>query len=209
MNAAGTLVREKGLANVALRDIAEGAGLTSAAILYYYPNIDHLFAEVYELATERFVVGREQAVAELGDPVDKLAIAIRLGMPTDPHDDLVRLLYEFEGLALHDERCAQIACCHYERQVDMYIGILELGVSAGAFRLSFPADAIARMLVGIEDGIGYYVALGHMAADQVTAIAFEQAASATGASVAHLKASVARVLKKPESSSPKRSGPAD
>ena len=63
MAATSKLVARKGLASVRLRDVAEAAGLTSGAVLYYYDGIDALFTAAYDRAVERFCSDREEAVA--------------------------------------------------------------------------------------------------------------------------------------------------
>jgi hypothetical protein len=48
---------------------------------------------------------------------------------------------------------------YFERQVAIYHSILVAGEAAGIFALSAPARIIARNLVALEDGYGYYVAV--------------------------------------------------
>src|SRR3954454_9381706 len=71
--ATSRLVARKGLANVTLRDVADAAGVTSGAVLYYYDSLDELFTAAYDRGVERFCPEREQATAALADPVARLA----------------------------------------------------------------------------------------------------------------------------------------
>ena len=75
IDAAQDAVARKGLAAVQLRDIAQLAELTPGAILYYYDDLHDLLRQVYERATQRYSVQREQAIAEISSP------ALRLGHP--------------------------------------------------------------------------------------------------------------------------------
>src|SRR3954468_15381654 len=84
--ATSRLVARNGLANVKLRDVADAAGVTSAAVLYYYDGLDELFTAAYDRAIERFCRQREEVVAGLADPVERLARAIHLGVPASPDD---------------------------------------------------------------------------------------------------------------------------
>jgi AcrR family transcriptional regulator len=153
--AAHTAVAEKGLAAVKLRDVAEAAGLTPGAVLYYYDGLDDLFFAAYERAVERFCAEREAAVAQHHDPLRQLGTAVRLGVPTGRDDAEIRLLYEFEAVAFRSQPCADLMWAYVERQVDMYEAILKAAAVPAARRA-------AANIVALEDGHGVYVLTGHM-----------------------------------------------
>lgn len=167
MSAAHHVVSRKGMADAKLRDVAAEAGLTPGAVLYYFENLDGLFFAAYERAVERFCVEREEAVAAAPDPRTALETAIRLGVPTGPEDSEIRLLYEFEAVAFRSPDCARLMADYVERQVDMYAGLLESGVAAGAFSLREDARTVARNLIALEDGHGVYVLTGQVTPAQV------------------------------------------
>jgi DNA-binding transcriptional regulator YbjK len=174
--AAGDLAARKGMGEVRLRDVAEAAGLTSGAVLYYFDGLDELFFAAYERAVERFCVERERVVAGISDPARALATALHLGVPTGPDDVEIRLLYEFEAVAFRSSECADLMASYVERQVVMYAGILE----AGEFALGAEARHVARNLVALEDGHGVYVLTGQVAPEDVEALLIEHAAAVTG-----------------------------
>jgi AcrR family transcriptional regulator len=184
--AARDLAARKGMGGVRLRDVADAAGLTSGAVLYYFDGLDELFFAAYERAVERFCVERERVVETVGDPARSLATALHLGVPTGPDDVEIRLLYEFEAVAFRSPACADMMAGYVERQVDMYAGILDAGVSAGAFDLRSDARGVARNLVALEDGHGVYVLTGQVAPEDVEAMLLEHAAAVTGAGVERL-----------------------
>lgn len=117
MTAAGELAAQKGLHDVRLRDVAEAAGLTSGAVLYYFDGLDELFFAAYERAVERFCEERERAIAAITDPAQALATALHLGVPTGSEDVEIRLLYEFEAVAFRSSACANLMASYVERQV--------------------------------------------------------------------------------------------
>jgi DNA-binding transcriptional regulator YbjK len=160
VSAAATLVSRKGLAGVRLRDVADAAGLTSGAVLYYYDGLDELFTAAYDRAIERFCRQREHAIAEIADPAKRLATAIRMAIPSGPDDYEIRLLYELEPVAFRDQACAALMSAYIERQVAMYAAILEVGAATKVFDLAHDARTIARNLVSLEDGQGLYVLMG-------------------------------------------------
>jgi AcrR family transcriptional regulator len=157
VSAAAAVVSRKGLSGTRLRDVAEAAGLTSGAVLYYYGNLDELFTEAYDHAIDRFCRQRERAIAGIADPAQRLARAIRMAIPTGPDDDEIRLLYELEPVAFRDQACAALMSAYIERQVAMYAAILEVGAATKVFELAHEPRTIARNLISLEDGQGLYV----------------------------------------------------
>jgi DNA-binding transcriptional regulator YbjK len=180
VSAASTVVAQKGLSNVRLRDVAEEAGLTSGAVLYYYDNLDELFTAAYDRAIDRFCRQREHAIAAIADPAQRLAAAIRMAIPDGPADHEIRLLYELEPVAFRDQACATLMSAYIERQVAMYAAILELGAATGVFQLAHDARTLARNLIALEDGQGLYVLLGRDDPAEVERRILDYLASATG-----------------------------
>ena len=147
---------ERGVLNLRLRDIADGAGLSSGSVLYYFPTLTDLLQEVQHEAVERFCTQREEA-ARHGTPRDRLLATIRGGLPSGPDDELCVLLYELGTIARRDPAYAARHIALYERQVRIYTGILEAGAATGEFALTADAVAIARNLVALEDGYGLHL----------------------------------------------------
>jgi AcrR family transcriptional regulator len=160
VSAASGLVARRGLSGVRLRDVADAAGVTSGAVLYYYDNLAELFTAAYAHAIERFCEHRERATATIPDPWQRLLTAVRLGIPTGPDDEEVRLLYELEPVAFREPACAALMSAYIERQVAMYAAILEVGAATGAFTLAHDPRTVARNIVSMEDGQGLYVLTG-------------------------------------------------
>lgn len=181
--AAQRAIVKHGLSSVRLRDVADEAGLTSGAVLYYFKELDALLLEVHLQAQERFCRQREDAVDGIADPYGKLRVAVRCGLPTGPDDELVRALYEFEGKAFRDRTFAALTQSYFERQVSIYRSILAVGEAAGVFTPTAPVRAIARNLVALEDGYGFYVVLedNDLDADAAEQLIMSYAYAALGA----------------------------
>ncbi|GAA0426469.1 TetR/AcrR family transcriptional regulator [Leifsonia naganoensis] len=161
VEAALTAVGEHGLRSLSLADVAEKAGLTRGAILYYYEDLDALLVEAHRAGLERFCDHRDAVVAAIASPQLQLAAAIREGLPSGPDDALMRLLYEFDVLAgtsqLHDELVERM----YLRQLATYTGILERGVAAGVFVPRLEVATLAMNLVALEDAYGLHIVAGN------------------------------------------------
>ena|SRR5215207_6979802 len=153
--------RTHGLRSLSLTDVAEQAGLTRGAILYYYEDLDALLVEAHAAGVERFCDERDATVAQLDDPRVQLGAAIEAGLPSGPDDALMSLLYEFDVLAgnsaLHDELVQKL----YLRQLQTYTRIIEAGRESGAFTPSLPVDQLAMTFVALEDAYGLHIVGGN------------------------------------------------
>ena len=183
----------KGLADVRLRDVAEHAGLTSGAVLYYYDGLDELFFSAYEAGIHRYCEEREETVAKIKRPIAQLATALRLGIPSGPDDVESRLLYEFEAIAFRSDACAQLMQDYVERQVDMYEQILSAGVDSGDFAIPTDLHAAARVIVAMEDGHGPYVLTGQVAPADAEKLFLQHAAALTSVPLRRLTSAGRRV----------------
>ena len=165
MEAALSAVSEHGLRSISLTDVAQQAGLTRGAILYYYADLDALLVEAHRAGVERYCDARDQLIAGLADPREQLAVAIREGLPDGPDDALMRLLYEFDVLAgsssLHDEMVETM----YSRQLATYTGVLERGIAAEMFAPEIDVPTLAMTLVALEDAYGLHLVGGNTLID--------------------------------------------
>lgn len=181
--AAQRAVAKHGPDGARLNRVAEEAGLTSGAVLYYYPNLDDLILEANREVMERFYEGRVQMLASMpDDPGTRLLALIRSGLPSGPDDVQVAMLCALGGSAANHPVTASLLTTLYERQVGMYQVVLEQGAARGEFRLAQDALTVARNLVALEDAYGYRIIARHPSIDSETAAALiaDYARIATG-----------------------------
>lgn len=180
VTATSKLVADKGMTGVRLRDVAEAAGLTSGAVLYYYDGLDELFTAAYDLGVHRYCEEREAQVAQAEGAAARLRVAVDLGVPSGVDDSVTKMLYELEGVALRSAECAALMSAYIERQVTMYTSILEVGAATGELTLTGPVRGIARNIIGLEDGHGIYVLVGRERRETVVGWILDYVAAATG-----------------------------
>jgi AcrR family transcriptional regulator len=159
-----------GADGVMLNQVAEQAGLTSGAVLYHYPDLRELLIDAHHAGMERFYELRVKRVAHVSDPVEKLVLTIKSGLPADADDPDVRLLCELGGAAGRNRVYAALLTTLFDRQVSMYQNILEIGVARGDFRLTGDSQTIARNLVALEDAYGYRIVARHPTLHTVEAV---------------------------------------
>lgn len=160
VDAALSAAAEHGLRNLSLTDVANQAGVTRGALLYYYEDLDAILVEAHAAGMARVGTERAALVAQQRTPAGKLAAAIDAGLPSGPDDALMRLLYEFDVLAgkspLHDQLVQRL----YREQLDLYTEILAEGVLTGDFSLTGPLEDTAKNFVALEDAYGLHIVAG-------------------------------------------------
>ncbi|MBK0421605.1 TetR family transcriptional regulator [Leucobacter sp. CSA2] len=149
-----------GLRNLSLTDVANQAGVTRGALLYYYEDLDAILVEAHAAGMERVGAERAKRVSQETGAAAKLRVAIEHGLPSGPDDALMRLLYEFDVLAgkspLHDELVQRL----YGEQLGLYREILAEGAASGEFSLRGAIDDIAMNFVALEDAYGLHIVAG-------------------------------------------------
>lgn len=187
IEAARRAIIRHGIDRVQLSHVAEEAGLTSGAVLYHYPDLSELLVEAQHAGMERFYEQRLRQIATLTDPVAKLVLTIKSGLPTGPLDPDVRLLNEMGGAAGRNRVYGLLLTSLYDRQVSMYQSILDTGVALGVFRLTTDALSISRNLVALEDAYGYRITARHplIGPEEAAELILSYARTVTGNDLIH------------------------
>lgn len=176
------VIRESGAAGLRIRDVAERAGVSTGTVHYYFDDVQGLVQEVHARARQRFYNDRLQMLTQYPDARDKLLTAIRGGLPSSKDDDLVAALYKLDGHLRFRESNAELFTALYDTQVAIYVGVLEVGVAQGHFRLAAPAAELAQNLVALEDAYGEHIVVGvrSLTYDRVVELLCGYARLATG-----------------------------
>ncbi|MBO0510531.1 TetR/AcrR family transcriptional regulator [Streptomyces beijiangensis] len=169
----------RGLEGLRLRDVAEEAGVTPAAVLYY-GDLDALVYETYQQAIERYSNEREQTADRFDDARDRLDACIESGVASGPDDALTRLLFEYWPRCLRDARAAALDSALTERQIAVYSGILTLGQAQEHFVLSDPPRLLAANFVAMEDGYQMEILAGRRTRTEVITALHSYARAVTG-----------------------------
>jgi AcrR family transcriptional regulator len=160
VEAALSAAEEHGLRRLSLTHVANKAGVTRGALLYYYDNLEQILVEVHAAGMQRIGTERLALVEKKNNPTEKLRAAISAGLPYGPEDSLMRLLYEFDVLAgkshLHDELVQEL----YRNQLELYREILSEGSASGEFALTGPVEITAQNFVALEDAYGLHIVAG-------------------------------------------------
>jgi AcrR family transcriptional regulator len=155
------VIAERGVAALRIRDVAEAAGVSTGTVHYYFDDIDRLLHVVHTEACERFFSTRIAAISEIADARAKLSAMVAAGLPESEADPVVVALYEIDIYKRGDPVHALLGQALFDRQVALYLGIIELGRSQGHFKPGEPALDIAQNLVALEDAYGMHIISGN------------------------------------------------
>ena len=158
--AALQVLRDGGPAALKIRDVAARAGDSPGTVHYYFDDVQGLLNEVHARARKRFYDDRLAMITQYPDARDKLVTAIRAGLPSSPDDALVAALYQLDGQLRFRESNAELFTALYDTQVAIYVGILEVGVAQGHFKLAGEVGDLAQNLVALEDAYGEHIVVG-------------------------------------------------
>lgn len=141
---------------VRVQDVAAEAGLSTGAVMYYFPTRTALIRAAFRGAFERFVERRREVISGIEDPVGQLHAMLRDGFPTGGEDDEVVPLYTGIQVIRDDPELAGLVRRVTARQVELYRRILDRGAETGAFKLAGRSADLAANLVALEDAYGLY-----------------------------------------------------
>jgi len=173
-------VLERGIDGVRLKDVADQAGVTSAAVLYYYDAVEDLVAETYRRSVDRFCLEREGTAQRHDDARDQLRACIEVGVATGPTDDVARLLVELIPRSLRDPAVGELDNALYDRQEAVYQSVLVRGREQGHFTFADAPEDLAATFVALEDGYQLEVLAGRRSRAYVLARLFAFAKAVTG-----------------------------
>lgn len=169
--ATAQVIAERGLVGLRAKDVATAAGISPRLVAYYYPDLDSLVDEVYRAAVERYYWQRLHAIEHLDAPEERLRSLMESGLPRSRDEQVSRVLYELSVDAGRSRRHAVLMTLLFDREVSLYLTVLEAGAASGAFLLTEPAMTVARNFVALEDALGLHI-LGHNSSvDVPTALA--------------------------------------
>jgi AcrR family transcriptional regulator len=155
LEAAAGVIAERGIASTRIADIAERAGTSSPAILYWFESKDELLAEALTVEEERFYRQLTDRMEELESPRDKL----RLMLESSAEEYDWTLWMELWTRALRDRSTLAARRRLDDRWRTQIAEVIRDGQRAGEFG-DADADEVALVLASLIDGLAVQVTLG-------------------------------------------------
>lgn len=152
--AAAEVIAERGLASTRIADVAERAGTSPPAVLYWFGSKDELLTEALTIDEDRFYGAITERLAALESPRHRLRLLIEA---CAVEYDLA-LWMELWGRALRDRGAAAARQRLDERWRGQIADVIRDGQEAGEFR-DVDADDMAAVLASLLDGLAVQVTL--------------------------------------------------
>ena len=148
------LIRERGLWEVRLSDVAERAGISATSVVYYFGTKDQLFAEAIHVADEGSTRRSPARWRAIEPAAERLVLLMRHSAASDWPLWIDLWVYSRH----HPETAA--AQRHFHERWRMTIEeVVRYGCQTGEWSVSDPA-AVALRLSALTDGLAVHMVLG-------------------------------------------------
>jgi AcrR family transcriptional regulator len=162
LEAAVEVIRDRGLAETRISDIAERTGTSSALVVYYFGSKDRLLAEALTFSEERFYAATAQELRDLPTATEQLRRLVELscasGGPGRPGVEEWFLWIDMWSRAIRDAGVAGDRQALDRRWRETIAAIVRRGIEDGEFR-DVDADEFALRLASLVDGLAIQVVL--------------------------------------------------
>jgi len=159
LDAAVTVVVERGYAAARVSDIARRAGTSTGTVHYYYPTKVDVLDAALQHASERSHSRHRAELVALAEPREQLLRLIDLQIPDADVADEWAIWLEFWNEARRRDELRQRNNEIYTRWVGMIESIVRNGQRQGQFSLDVDPADFALRFAGLFDGLGIQVLL--------------------------------------------------
>ncbi len=149
------MIGERGLASTRIADVAERAGTSPPAVLYWFGSKDDLLTNALTFDEDRFYGAVSERLATLERPRDRLRVLLEAWAAE--YD--CRLWMELWGRALQDQGAAVARQRLDDRWRDQIAGVIRAGQHLGEFA-GVDADDAAAIVASLLDGLAVQATLG-------------------------------------------------
>ena len=153
--AAAEVIGERGLASTRIADVAERAGTSPPAVLYWFGSKDDLLTNALTFDEDRFYGAITERLAGLERPRDRLRALIEACAAE--YD--CRLWIELWGRALRDQGAALARRRLDDRWRDQIAEVVRAGQELGEFA-GDDGDDVAAIIASLLDGLALQATLG-------------------------------------------------
>ena len=177
------LIRERGLWDVRLSDVAQRAGLSATSVVYYFGSKDQLFAEAIAHADDGFYEPLLSELAGLESGVERIA-CLFVGSSTS---DWPLWMDLWVYSRRHPETAAAQRHFH-ERWRETIADVIHHGIDRGEWNVAEPGEVALRMSA-LTDGLAVHMVLGDSehAAERYVAMSLAAAALELGCDLGALQ----------------------
>ncbi len=154
LEAAAGVIAERGIAQTRIADVAERAGTSPPAVLYWFDSKDELLAEALTVDEERYYQRLTERLEALASPRDRL----RLLLESSAEEYDSTLWMELWTRALRDASTRRTRRRLDQRWRGQIADLIREGQRAGEFGAADPEE-VALVLAALIDGLAVQVTL--------------------------------------------------
>ena len=167
LRAAIAVMAEHGYHGTSVRDIAERAELSPAALYYHFTSKQDVLATIMERGIERLLMRTRTALAEAGEaPEDRLCAIVEVQVLFHLESQGATLLGTSELRAL-DEPLRSKHKAKRLKQQRLFDQVVEEGVAQGAFTTTLPREAARAIVVMCTGVASWFSPRGKLSRDQI------------------------------------------
>ncbi|MBL7260632.1 TetR/AcrR family transcriptional regulator [Paractinoplanes lichenicola] len=159
--AVGRVIARDGVADVSIRSVAAESGWSSGALRHYFKTRGELLAFACEQVIDQVIerIERKQPPAGVREAVFEILLET---MPVDePRKAEATIAFSFLALGLGDPALAAVQKRHFAQMYDLCRQL------AGHLNPARDAEATARALHAVVDGLTVHVLAGHLTAAEM------------------------------------------
>ena len=157
--AAAAVIRERGLENARVVDVADEAGISAPSVLYYFASKAELLKEALTSAEERFYEELEIELSGIEGARERMLRIVQYGAGEGDYD--AALWMELWARALRDPELAATRAELDGRWRRTIAGVVRYGQERGEFGPADPEE-FAVLLASLLDGLAVQIALRDM-----------------------------------------------
>jgi AcrR family transcriptional regulator len=154
--AAAEVIRERGLENARVSDVADRVGTSAPSVLYYYASKAELLTEALTSAEERYYEDLERELGRTESARERLVKIVGGGAAEGDYD--AALWMELWAKALRDPELAATRADLDGRWRRTIAEVVRYGQERGEFGAAEP-DRFAVLLASLLDGLAVQIAL--------------------------------------------------
>ena len=144
------VIIEDGLFKLTLANVARKAGITKAAIYWYFPGKDELISAMAASIGETFIGGVKQLVALPISPLKKIEVLFDELEKNDVTKKCFLLTKLF--IELNDKESLRILQAGYLEYIGLIQEIFEEAIAIREIKSTFSSEALAKILVSMTNG---------------------------------------------------------
>ncbi|WP_158271705.1 TetR/AcrR family transcriptional regulator [Limnohabitans sp. 2KL-1] len=161
------LFSERGFNGTSLRDIAEEAKVTKAALYYHFPNKEALFAKIVLESLEALLNRVRESCAQVDSPEDKVRVFM-LTTADNYQQNREAWIASSNAFRTHEESESKAKALELRDQYEKLLrGFIQEGIRAGHFRAVDPSMAGRVLLASINSMSRWHKPQGKLSASGV------------------------------------------